>query len=60
MSWRSGRSGMSRDWDGEPIATNYNRADAKDSKTHTVRMGVRQKKDNHTAGEASGGSSKDE
>ena len=24
-SWRSGRSGMSADWDGEPIATNYDK-----------------------------------
>lgn len=39
VSWRSGRSGMSRDWDGDPIATNYNRADAKERKTHTVHMG---------------------
>lgn len=44
VSWRSGRSGMKRDWDGEPIARNYNRADAKERKTHTVHMGRRAKK----------------
>lgn len=44
VSWRSGRSGMKRDWDGDPIARNYNRADAKERKTHTVHMGRRSKK----------------
>jgi len=44
VSWRSGRSGMSRDWDGDPISKQYNRKDAKQKKTHTVHMGRRPKK----------------
>lgn len=44
VSWRSGRSGMSLDWDGDPIATNYNKRDMKQHKTHTVHMGHRPKK----------------
>lgn len=52
-SWRSGRSGMGRDWDGDPIATNYNKKDMKPSKTHTVHYGRKPKKDIHHAGESS-------
>ena len=51
---------MSRDWDGDAISTNYNKADAKENKSHTVHVGKRPKKDKHTAGEASGGSSRGE
>ena len=52
-SWRSGRSGMARDWDGDAIATNYNKRDMKPSKTHTVHHGRKPKKDIHHAGESS-------
>ena len=53
VGWRSGRSGMSRDWDGDAIATNYNKKDMKPSKTHSVHMGKKPKKDVHNAGESS-------
>lgn len=60
VSWRSGRSGMSKDWDGDAISTNYNRRDAKEKKTHTVHIGKdKAKKKKRAAGEASGGSSRD-
>ena len=44
---------MSRDWDGDPIATNYNRKDMKPHKTHQVHVGRRPKKDIHHPGESS-------
>lgn len=44
---------MARDWDGDAISTNYNKRDAKPSKTHTVHRGKRAKKDIHHAGESS-------
>ncbi len=53
IGWRSGRSGMSRDWDGDPTSKNYNKKDMKPSKTHTVHRGRRSKKDIHHAGESS-------
>jgi hypothetical protein len=33
VSWRSGRKGFRRDWDGDPITTNYNIKDMKPHKT---------------------------
>ena len=44
---------MSRDWDGDATATNYNKRDAKPSKTHSVHMGRKPKKDIHHPGESS-------
>lgn len=43
VKWRQGRKGFLRDWDGDPIAQNYNRADAKDKKMHSPRMGRKKK-----------------
>lgn len=53
VSWRSGRSGMSADWDGDAISTNYNKRDMKQHKTHTVHAGRQSKKDIHHPGESS-------
>lgn len=44
---------MSKDWDGEPTATNYNKKDQKPHKTHKVHMGKRPKKNTHQPGESS-------
>lgn len=44
---------MSRDWDGDATATNYNKRDMKPHKTHSVHMGKKPKKDNHQPGESS-------
>jgi hypothetical protein len=41
VSWRQGRSGFSRDWDGDPTAKNYNRSKMKKVPTHSARMGKR-------------------
>lgn len=43
VRWRQGRRGFARDWDGDPIAQNYNRADAKKKPRHKPRMGKRPK-----------------
>lgn len=41
VRWRKGKGGFARDWDGDPIAVNYNRADAKKRPKHSPRMGRR-------------------
>lgn len=42
-SWRQGTTGMSRDWDGDPIAANYNREGLKRKPKHTPHQGKREK-----------------
>ena len=37
VTWRQGTTGMLRDWDGDPIATAYNRAEAKKTPKHNPR-----------------------
>jgi hypothetical protein len=39
VSWRGGRKGLMRDWDGKPTSHNYNKKDAKQQKSHTVHTG---------------------
>lgn len=53
VTWRSGRKGMLRDWDGDAISTRYNKKDAKVKSTHKVHRGKRPKKDVHHPGESS-------
>ena len=43
ISWRQGRGGFSKDFDGEPIAQNKNYADLKNRPKHSVRMGNKKK-----------------
>ena len=40
-SWRSGRSGMSRDYDGDPTSTAYNKKDLKPAPKHQTHKGRR-------------------
>lgn len=47
-SWRSGRSGMSRDFDGDPISTNYNKKDLKPAPKHQTHKGKRPHKPHGT------------
>lgn len=42
-SWRQGKKGFARDWDGEPIAVNYNRSGLKNRPKHTPHSGDRKK-----------------
>lgn len=42
-SWRQGTKGFSRDWDGDPISTNYNKKDLKSKPKHSPQMGDRKK-----------------
>lgn len=41
VRWRKGRGGFARDWDGDPIAVNYNRSRLKSRPKHSPRMGKR-------------------
>lgn len=41
--WRQGLTGFSKDWDGEPIARNYNKSGLKNRPKHSVHMGMRKK-----------------
>ena len=41
ISWRQGTKGMSRDWDGDPIATNYNYEGLKNRPQHHAKKGSR-------------------
>lgn len=42
-SWRQGTTGMSRDWDGDPISSNYNLSGIKSRPTHSPKMGSQRK-----------------
>lgn len=42
-SWRKGTKGFSKDWDGDPIAINYNREGLKRRPKHSPHMGDRKK-----------------
>jgi hypothetical protein len=44
ISWRQGNIGFSKDWDGEPIAENYNAKDLKPRPRHHTHTG---KKETH-------------
>lgn len=41
--WRQGTKGMLRDWDGDPIANQYNLKDMKHHNTHAVRSPTKRK-----------------
>ena len=43
VRWRQGKTGMSRDYDGDPISTNYNSKDMKSKPSHKVHMGGKRK-----------------
>jgi hypothetical protein len=43
VAWRQGRSGMSKDFDGDPTAANHNRSGLKPQPKHSPRMGKRPK-----------------
>lgn len=45
-SWRQGTTGMSRDWDGDPVSTNYNKRDLKKQPHHSPRMRPEKRKVN--------------
>lgn len=45
-SWRQGSTGMLKDWDGDPIAINHNKAGMKNRPKHHAKMGA--KKRGHT------------
>lgn len=47
ISWRQGRTGMSRDFDGDPVSTNHNRSGLKPRPKHSARMGRRPKHRSH-------------
>jgi len=38
-AWRQGTTGMSKDWDGDPVSRNYNRAGMKKQPQHHPKMG---------------------
>jgi len=40
-SWRQGSKGFARDWDGDPIARNYNRSKMKNKPHHSPHSGKR-------------------
>lgn len=40
-SWRQGNKGFARDWDGDPIATQYNKKGMKSKPKHSPKMGDR-------------------
>jgi hypothetical protein len=42
-SWRQGTTGMSKDWDGDPIATNYGRAGMKNRPQHHPKVGSKKR-----------------
>ena len=42
-SWRQGKTGMSKDWDGDAISVNYNARDAKKKPHHQPHMGGKRK-----------------
>lgn len=44
VSWRQGKKGFSRDFDGDPIAQNKNRKGLKDRPKHQVHEGRRPRK----------------
>jgi len=47
VSWRQGRKGFARDWDGEPIARNYNRSGMKTQPKHSPKSGKKSKSKTH-------------
>jgi hypothetical protein len=42
--WRQGTTGFSKDYDGDPIAVNYNKRDMKRAPRHSVHTGIRNEK----------------
>lgn len=50
VRWRKGKGGFARDWDGDPIAVNYNKAGMKKRPKHSPRMGRRQVHRPHLGG----------
>ena len=42
-SWRQGSTGMLKDWDGDPISTNYNRAGMKNRPQHHAKIGAKKR-----------------
>lgn len=43
VSWRQGKRGFSRDWDGDPIAQNYNKEGLKSRPKHQPHMKSKQR-----------------
>ena len=42
-SWRQGKTGMSRDWDGDPVSERYNNSGLKKQPRHSVHEGKKRK-----------------
>lgn len=50
VGWRQGTTGMSKDFDGDPVAQNKNREGLKARPKHSPRMGKRPKHTPHAGG----------